>query len=91
MVYLKCFELGKYCVMLVPRRSTYAVRAINYKSPRYKGYVKCFSDYKYDVANGTLAECNDIFNLEVSYLMKMYDELIFQIAEQLKTEDEVIF
>lgn len=92
MIYLKCFEIGDKCVMLVPRKNKYAVRAIGYQSPRYKGpRLQYFNKYKYDVESGSLSECNDIFNLEVDYLCKVYDEDIYTIAELIKRKEEVVF
>lgn len=92
MIYIKCFEIADKCVMLVPRKNNFAVRAIGYRSPRYKGlHSQNFVNYKYDIESGSLSECNDIFNLEVSYLTKIYDEDIYTLAELMRRKEEVIF
>lgn len=92
MIYIKCFEIGDKCVMLVPRKNSFAVRAIGYKSPRYKGqHTQYFNNYKYDIESGSLSECNDIFNLEVGYLTRIYDEELYTIADLMKRKEEIIF
>ena len=66
MIYLKCFEFGKYKVLLVPKKFKFAVKCVGYKSIRYKGYVRYFDkDTHYTVFEGSLAEANDIFKNSV--------------------------
>lgn len=93
MIYLKCYEFADKRIMIVPRKNKWAVRCCGYKSQFYKGYVNVFGkDFYYDAYQGSLSECNDIFNREVSFVTKLYDENIYVIAEQFKSQDfEVIF
>lgn len=82
MIWVKHFDFGTAHVSIVPRRRDFSVVCVGYKSPRYTGWtVSDFNNYKYHLFDGTLSECNDIFNDEVSYLCAMYDSEIYRIAD----------
>lgn len=88
MIWVKHFEFGNWSVSLVPRRYDFSVVCIGYKSPRYSGWVVSdFHNFKYHVFDGSLSECNDIFNNEVSYLCAMYDSEIYKIADVRQKDD----
>lgn len=93
MIYIKCFELGDKCVMLVPRRyGKFAIKIVGYKSQHYDGWTtQNFNGFKYIAFTGSLSECNDLFNQEVSYLCRCYDDLIYEIAERMSKKEEVLF
>lgn len=82
MIYVKHFQFGEFQVSIVPRRHSFDVVCLGYKSPRFNGWdLVDWQKHSYHVFKGTLSECNDIFNSEVSYLCAMYDEEIYQIAD----------
>lgn len=89
MIWVKHFQFGNWQVSIVPRRYDFSVVCLGYRSPRYTGWVvQSFENYKYHVFDGSLSQCNDIFNDEVGYLCAMYDSDIYRIAD-LANRNEV--